>query len=300
MDAHLRDLRYFVAVAEELSFTRAANERLFISQPALSRQIRQLEATLRARLFERDRRTVRLTEAGEVLLTRARRLLEEWEETRHAVAGAVAAQDTTLRVGFQTRIGRGLIPGITARMATALPGWKLTFRQVPWHDPTAGLAESAVDVALAWLPVPGTGRLSWRVVAMEERWVALPAGHRLAGRPAVALADLADEPFIALPAAAGPARRFWLAEDERGGPPRVAAEAETAEEIFEAVAAGLGVALLSAGNADIYRRDDVVCRPVAGLSPSELAVVWRTDDDRPAVRVVVDACFRCLCAEPAT
>ena len=140
MDAHLRDLRYFVAVAEELNFTKAANERLFIAQPTLSRQIRLLEAALRARLFDRDHRTVRLTQAGEVLLTRARLLLGQWDETQGAVAEAAAATDMTLRVGFHTRIGRGLIPAVTARMAQLLPGWKLTFRQVSWRDPTAGLA----------------------------------------------------------------------------------------------------------------------------------------------------------------
>ncbi|MDN3356017.1 LysR substrate-binding domain-containing protein [Actinomadura sp. DC4] len=290
MDAHLRDLRYFVAVAEELSFTKAAAERLFISQPALSKQIRQLESVLRVRLFDRDRRTVALTKAGEALLPRARKLLAQWEETRRAVTGA--ARETTLTVGFQTRPGRGLIPGVTARMV----GWKLLFRQVSWRDATAGLASSEVDVAIAWLPVPDDGRLAWRVVATEERWVALPAGHRLASRADVALADLTDEPFIALPAAAGPLRGFWLAADERGTAPRVVAEAETAEETFEAVASGLGVALLAAGNAEIYRRDDVVFRPVRDLSPSSLAVVWRTDDTRPAIRTFVEACFRCLCA----
>lgn len=300
MDAHLRDLRYFVALAEELSFTRAANQRLFIAQPTLSRQIGLLEASLRVKLFERDRRKVRLTDAGEVMLARARLLLAQWDETQHAVAEAGAARDMTLRVGFQTRISRGLIPRVTARMAELLPGWKLTFRQVSWRDPTAGLAESEVDVAIAWLPVPETGLLSWRVVATEERWVALPASHRLAGRTAVSLADLTDEPFIALPAAAGSLRRFWLAADERSTMPRVAAEAETAEETFEAVASGLGVALLAAGNAEIYQRDDVICRPVTGLSPSQLAIIWRTNDERLAVSVFVDACFRCLCTETAS
>jgi DNA-binding transcriptional LysR family regulator len=293
MDAHLRDLRYFVAVAEELSFTKAATERLFISQPALSKQIRQLEASLRVRLFDRDRRTVALTKAGEAMLPQARLVLAQWEETRRAVAEA--ARSTTLTVGFQTRIGRGLIPGVTARMAELLPEWKLLFRQVSWRDATAGLSGAEVDVAIAWLPVPDTGRLTWRVVATEERWVALPTGHRLASRSSVSLSDLADEPFIALPAAAGPLRSFWLATEERAAAPRVVAEAETAEETFEAVASGLGVALLAAGNAEIYRRDDVVFRPVTGLSPSSLAVVWRTNDDREAIRIFVDACFQCLC-----
>jgi len=294
MDAHLRDLRYFVAVAEELSFTKAANERLFIAQPTLSRQIRLLEASLRARLFERDHRTVRLTEAGEVLLGQARLLLDQWDETQHAVAEVAAAANMALRVGFHTRIGRGLIPAVTVRMAEQLPGWKLTFRQVSWGDPTAGLATAEVDVAIAWLPVPDTGLLSWQVVATEDRWVALPASHRLARRTAVTLDDLSAEPFIALPASAGALRQFWLAAEQRQAPPRIAAEAETAEETFEAVASGLGVALLAAGNAEIYQRDDVVCRPVTGLSPSQLAVLWRTGDERKAIQVFTGIFCRCV------
>ena len=298
MDAHLRDLRYFVAVAEELSFTRAANERLFIAQPTLSRQIRLLEASLRAKLFERDHRTVRLTKAGEVMLPRARLLLGQWDETQNAVAEAAAAADMVLRVGFHTRIGRGLIPAVTAQLAQQLPGWKLTFRQVSWRDPTAGLAAAEVDVAISWLPVPDTGLLSWQVVATEDRWVALPANHRLAPMPAVTLDDLSGEPFIALPATAGPLRQFWLAGDVRQSPPRIAAEAETAEETFEAVASGLGIALLAAGNAEIYQREDVVCRPVAGLPPSQLAVLWRTGDDRNAIRVFTSIFCQCIHAGP--
>jgi DNA-binding transcriptional LysR family regulator len=88
------------------------------------------------------------------MLTQVRLLLAQWDQTQHAVAEAVSAQNTTLRVGFQTRIGRGLIPAVTERMAESLPGWKRTFRQVPWRDSTAGLAGSEVDVAIAWLPVP--------------------------------------------------------------------------------------------------------------------------------------------------
>jgi DNA-binding transcriptional LysR family regulator len=294
MDAHLRDLRYFVAVAEELSFTKAATERLFIAQPTLSRQIGLLETALRAKLFERDHRSVRLTAAGEVMLTRARLLLGQWDEAQRAVAEAAAAADMVLRVGFHTRIGRGLIPAVSTRLAQLLPGWKLTFRQVSWRDPTAGLADATVDVAISWLPVPDTGRLSWQVVATEDRWVALPAGHRLAEKAAVTLDDLSAEPFIALPATAGPLRQFWLASDERRSPPRIAAEAETAEESFEAVASGLGVALLAAGNAELYQRDDVACRPVTGLSPSQLAVLWRTGDDRKAIRVFSGIFCQCI------
>nr|WP_018505632.1 LysR family transcriptional regulator [Parafrankia discariae] len=293
MDVHVRDLRYFVAVAEEQSFTRAATQRLFISQPALSKQIRQLEQSLRTVLFYRERRAVRLTPAGEALLPYARRLTEDWEAALLAVSEASARSGTTVRVGFQTRIGRGLIPAVTARMRQRLPGWKLVFRQVSWADPTVGLAHGEVDVAIAWLPVPDTGALSWRVVAREDVWVALAPRHRLAGLLTVPFADLVDEPFIALPRTAGAQRDFWLGAAARQSPAVIVAEAETAEESFEAVASGLGITLLSAGNAEIYHRDDVVCRPVSGLPPSELAVVWRTVDNRPFVDVFTDTCRAC-------
>lgn len=294
MDVHVRDLRYFVAVAEELSFTRAATNRLFISQPALSKQIRMLEATLRATLFDRDRRTVRLTDAGAALLPRARQLITDWDNAERAVTDAAKARCHTLTVGFQTRIGRGLIPAVTATMGVRLPDWRLQFRQVGWSDPTAGLATREVDVAIAWLPVPDTGQLSWKVVATEERWVALPPDHRLAGWASVPSGELVGEPFVA-PPAGGPLHDFWLGNDHRSTPARVVAEAETPEEMLEAVAAGVGVALLSEGNAKIDQREDVVTRPVTGLSPSRLAVIWRTDDHREAVHVFTDSCTRCLC-----
>jgi DNA-binding transcriptional LysR family regulator len=286
MDAHVRDLRYFVAVADELSFTRAAGA-LFISQPALSKQIRHLEVSLRAKLFDRDRRSVELTTAGAALLPHARRIIELWEDAQTVVA--TARQQSSLTVGFQTRIGRGLIPNVTAKLADHT----LLFRQVPWSDPTAGLGSNEVDVAIAWLPVPDNGEFSWKVVATEDRWVALPPGHRLARHTTVDFAELADEPFIALPKTAGPLRDFWLANDVRQA--RVVAEAETAEETFEAVASGLGITLLAGGNAEIYQRADMVCLPVTGLTPSELAVVWRTSDRREAITAFVDACVQCLC-----
>jgi DNA-binding transcriptional LysR family regulator len=297
MDVHVRDLRYFIAVTEELSFTRAAG-RLFIAQPSLSKQIHRLETSLRVTLFERDHRTVTLTAAGAALLPQARQIIEQWEIAQRAISDVVTAQRTTLTVGFHTRIGRGLIPNVTARMATLLPGWKLQFRQISWSDPTVGLASDDVDVAIAWLPVPDNGEFSWKVVATEDRWVALPSGHRLASRAAVPLDELADEPFIALPRTAGPLREFWLGNDQRPTPARIAAEAETAEESIEAVGSGLGAVLLSAGNAEIYQRDDIVCRPVMGLPPSELAVIWRTRDDRHTVHIFIDACAQCLCDQP--
>jgi DNA-binding transcriptional LysR family regulator len=286
MNVRVQDVRYFLAVAEELSFTRAA-ELLFVSQPALSKQIRQLEAQLRAELFTRGHRTVGLTPAGAAFLPRARAMLAEWE----AATEDVRLAGRTLTVGFHSRIGRGLVPTITATMQQRLPGWQLQFRQVPWGDPAVGLTSGTVDVALAWLPVPAG--LSTRRIATEERGVALPSAHRLAGRSSVRFAEIADEPFVALPASAGPMRDFWLAMAERTAPPTIAGEATTSDEAYEIVAAGKGLLLQPSGSCAIHQREDVVHRPVLDLPPADLAVVWRSGDRRPAVGVVTDACFHC-------
>jgi len=151
MDVHVRDLRYFVAVAEELHFTRAA-ERLFVSQPALSKQIRVLEEQLRVELFVRDRRNVSLTPAGEALLPAARELIAVWDAAQQAVADAAAAAAALLRIGFSTSVGRGLLPRIQQHFARVRPNWRLQLRQVDWDDPTGGLRDGTSDLAIVWLP----------------------------------------------------------------------------------------------------------------------------------------------------
>ncbi|MBH5337659.1 LysR family transcriptional regulator [Streptomyces pactum] len=289
MDAHLRDLRYFVATAEELNFTRAA-ERLFVSQPALSKQIKQLEELLRVRLFNRDRRSVTLTAPGQALLPQAREVIRAWDEAQRAVSDAAAAEAAVLTVGVSSSIGRGLLPAARARLAERHPAWRIRIRQVDWEDATAGLAAGQVDAALLWLPIPDQEAFAVRVVATEPRWVAMPAGHRFAGRSEVAFEELLDEPFLALPESAGVLRDFWLAVPERGGRPvRIGATVSNADETFEAVEEGSGVVLLASGNAEIYRRPGVVTLPVGGLSPSRLALVWRPDDHRTVIRDFVGA-----------
>jgi DNA-binding transcriptional LysR family regulator len=284
MDVHLRDLRYFVAVAEELHFTRAA-ERLHVSQPALSRQIRLLERHLRCDLFVREPRVIRLTAAGEVLLAHARDVLDRWDVGTAAVNAAAVQARRVLVVGIQTSVGRDLQRRTLAGFTERQPEWRLSLRLCPWDDPAAGLTDGTSDVAFVWLPTPDDSELVTAVLYREPRWIALPDDHRLAERVTVPWPDLLDEGFIALPPTAGTLREFWLAADQRppGHPPRVVAEAANAEETFELIAAGIGVALLSAGNARIYQRPGVRCVPVPDLPPSELAVARRRDDRRRAV-----------------
>jgi DNA-binding transcriptional LysR family regulator len=287
MDVHLRNLRYFVAVAEELHFSRAA-ERLHLSQPALSKQVRQLERELRFPLFRRDRRRVHLTAAGEALLPAARRLLADWEAGLVEATARASEEGKVLQVGFQTSVGGGLYQDIAARFAERRPDWRLALRLHEWSDPTGGLRDRSADVSFLWLPTGADDTVEVRVLRSERRFVALPAGHRLARRKALQFADLLDERFIALPEEAGPLRDYWLALDERNGrPAKIGAEAATTDETFEAVATGHGVALIAEGNTTVYARPGIVYRPVIDLTPCELAVAWRRGDRRAAVRDLV-------------
>jgi DNA-binding transcriptional LysR family regulator len=292
MDVHLRELRYFVAVAERLHFTRAAED-LFVSQPALSKQIRALEEQLRTPLFVRDRRRVSLTPAGAALLPAARATLAAWTRAEQDLAAAAARQRATLVVGISTGLGRGLLPAVRARLARAAPGVTLRVRQVPWDDPTGGLAGSGPDrsdAAFVWLPLPDPDGYAWDEVATEPRFVALPAAHPLAAKDEVAFAELLDEPFLALPAATGVLRDFWLAVDARGGRPAVVgAEVATTEETVEALTAGLGVCLVAAGNLPLVDRDGVVVRPVTGVGPGRLVLLRRRGDDRPLLALLREA-----------
>src|ERR1700684_1145582 len=198
MDVHGRDLRYFVAVAEDLHFTRAA-ERLFISQPALSKQIRVLERQLGAPLFDRGREGVRLTPVGGALLPHARGVRAAWDRGWAEAERAKSRQRATLVAGMSTSPGRGgLLPAIRSRFTGLHPEATVELRQGSWDDPTAGLADGTVDVAFVWLPLPDPARYQWTVVAEEQRVVAMPDSHPLASRDVVDVAHLLGAPFLAL------------------------------------------------------------------------------------------------------
>jgi DNA-binding transcriptional LysR family regulator len=291
MDVHLRRLRYFVAVAEELHFTRAA-ELLHVAQPALSRSVRELEDELRTLLLVRSSRAVVLTPAGQALLPRARALLEAWEAAQGAVADAAAAASAVLRVGFVASAANELTRAILAGFAQRRPGWRVQMSQASWTDPTAGLADRSVDVGLLRLPVPGQLQLACRVLLTEPRWVALPEDHPLAALDEVPFTALLDEPFIATPAGTGVWRDYWLALDERAGrSARIGAEVSSPDEWLQAISNGLGISLTPQASARFYARPGLAYRPVTGIGPSQVAVAWHPDDHRQAVRDFVTASF---------
>lgn len=290
-DVHIRDLRYFLAVAEQLNFTRAA-ETLFISQPALSKQIRALERQLGTDLFARDHQNVALTAPGQALLQHARTVVDAWGEAWRAVADAATNERSTLTVGMSTSPGRGgLLPAVRSRFVAAYPYANIRLRHAGWEDPSAGLADGTSDVAFVWLPLPGQERYAWTLIAEEPRLVAFADTHPLADRTRVDFTELLDEPFLALPQSAGPLRDFWLAIDVRGGrPPRIGCEITSNEETYEALVGGLGVALVAEGNVPLISLGGVTAIPVAGIEPSRYVLAWRREDRRALVHGYVRAC----------
>ncbi|MFC4855528.1 LysR family transcriptional regulator [Actinophytocola glycyrrhizae] len=288
MDVDTRLLRYFAAVAEEGNLTRAA-ERLFVSQPALTKQVRMLEDRLGVRLFDRSRAGMALTGPGRALAARVPALLGEWDRVVRETRGAARQ---VLRVGFLASAANEATPAIIAAFGARRPGWRVDMRQAAWSNPTAGLADGEVDAALLRLPFPG--QEAWRVAVLltEPRCVALPSGHRLSTRDRVAFGELSDEPFVAAPAETGPWRDFWLAVDQRQGDPRIGAVTEHPDDWLSAIANGYGVALAPESAARFYARPGVVYRPVTGVPPTEVGIAWAPgDDDHPVVRDFVDCCL---------
>ena len=287
MDVHLRDLRYFTAVAEELHFRKAA-ERLFVSQPVLSRQIARLEQDLKAQLFIRDRRSVQLTSAGEALLHRARHLLEDWDAATKDVAILARKEQSVLVIGLQTGVGRGMLHTLTQALNAIQ--WRPELHQVAWNDATAGVEAGDCDAGFAWLGTTIDPHCDYVVVAEEPIMLAVNSQHRLAGRRQASFAEISNEPLVALPESAKELRSFWLAEHARhGSPAQIACEAETADEALENVAAGTGSVFISAGNSVLYAREGVHFLDVPDLPPARLAFLWRADDTRDVIRVAASA-----------
>ncbi|MGW0484694.1 LysR family transcriptional regulator [Nonomuraea sp. NPDC003214] len=292
MDVDTRLLRYFVAVAEEGSLTRAS-ARLYVSQPALTKQIKQLEALLGAELFRRSRAGMSLTEAGRALAERTPALLADWDAALRRTRQAAGRAARVLRVGFLASAANEATQRIVAEFARARPGWRADLRQASWSNPTAGLATGDVDVALLRLPFPGQDALRVEALFSEPRWVALPSAHPLAARDVIAFEELWDEPFVAAPVETGPWRDYWLAADERDGHPvRVGAVTDQPDDWLSAIANGYGVALAPESAARFYARPGVTYRPVSGVSPTRVGVAWTpADDANPVVQDFVRCCL---------
>ena len=280
----LRHLRHFVAVAEDMSFTRAA-QRLHVAQPALSVQMKRLEQDLGVELFDRSRRTIRLTQAGVLLLTEARRILALVSETVEVVRRADAGAVGSLSIGFVPSAANAALPPILRRFGAAHPGVVLHLREMAPDDLVRSLHEGRLDVCFLYLPFEDPS-LEQAVVAREPFIAALPEDHPLAERKTVDVRALRDEAFI-LPARHGMPGLHGQVLDicqSAGFTPKAVQESVwLVQTIVGLVAAHIGVALLPASAQALARRG-VAYRPLRGRTPHEvsLAALWRRQD-RPAV-----------------
>lgn len=294
----LRRLRYFVVVAEEQNFSRAA-ERLHMAQPPLSDQIKRLEQALGVILFDRSSRGARLTKAGELLLTEARRLLVQADQTAEMVRRVGEGEVGRLTLGFVPSASNSVLPPVLSRFRERYPDVQLYLQEMNPDWLVAGLHEGRIDVSFFYLPFQDKA-LAHEPVSREPLVVALPTSHAMAAEDEIDLCDLADQPFV-LPARyrmPGLHGQVLEACREAGFEPEaVQKEVWLMQTIVALVAGGLGVALVPASLRNLSRAG-VVYKPVRGLSPAvEMGVVWRRDERNPVVDSFLKVVNEICCGE---
>lgn len=274
----LRHLRYFVAVAEELHFGRAA-EKLFIAQPPLSQQIQQMERELGVPLFTRTSRRVRLTPAGEAYLADARVILARVESAAQTALRAARGEVGTLSVGFAASATYAVLPDILRRFRELHPDVELMLYELNAAEQAVALREKTIQIGFAR---PAIQQEGWVTEALthEPFVAAFPAQHALALGGPISLAELSREPFIGFPSDPKPSYADLVQSlcTRAGFTPRVAQEVREMQTALSLVAAGMGIAIVPASVQDLQRRG-VSYRPLAGAdSTTELTIVYRRDD----------------------
>jgi DNA-binding transcriptional LysR family regulator len=282
----LRHLRYFVAVAEELHFHRAAT-RLHISQPPLSQQIRALERELGVTLLARNRRRVALTAAGAGFLDDARAILASVDRAAERARGVARGSHGTLSIGF---VGSAMfsptLPNILRAVRVAHPDVELVLRELPTMAQLAALASGELEIGVIRGPVELAdlnGQLELRTIQRERLVAAVPADHPLAVRRRVRAEDLRGESFVILHRREAPGLYAGLAAamGEAGGVPEDVLEVAEMQTIISLVAGGFGVSLVPASVGQVDR-SGVAFRRFTGPTPTiELAVAWRGGSGTP-------------------
>ncbi|HEU0236167.1 MAG TPA: LysR substrate-binding domain-containing protein [Candidatus Limnocylindrales bacterium] len=279
----LRQLRYVVAVAEELNFTRAA-ERLHLAQQALSASIRRLEDQLGVALFVRTTRRVELTAAGSVLVDGARAVIDAASDVLERVQQVAEGRRGRLTVGFSTAAGGvPIVREILRRFAESAPDVDIRTVEHDFSDPTAGLYDGTSDVAFIFGPLPIAG-LSSVTLLEEDRLLALRPEHPLAERSTVTADELTALPWLRVPGPAGPWAAFWFRRPEEGP---VGPVIRTADEWVTAVEAGRGAAFTIPAVMQNFATARIRTIPIEGLSPAHLLLAWRAKSRDPLLAAFV-------------
>jgi DNA-binding transcriptional LysR family regulator len=280
----LRHLRYFIVLAEELNFSRAA-ERLHIAQPPLSQQIRSLEDELGLQLFDRKTRPLQLTPAGQVFLEQARQVFIQVEQAIVSAQRANLGEIGRLTVGINTSIANSLLPNILQTFRSRFPDVELVLYEQASYQQIQELYKLKIDVGFVNLHHlrnidENDDTLSFMSILQEPFVIVLPESHPLAGQTQVSLAELADELFI-LPSPQLPSGLYCqiVSLCQRVGfSPKVRQQATWMSTVLSLVAGGVGISLLPA-NAQNLQRTGVVFKVIQEQSPIfQMAMVWRRND----------------------
>ena len=295
----LRHLRYFVAVAEELNFSRAA-ERLHMAQPPLSAAIRQLEQELGTELLSRTTREVRLTEAGRTFLEGTHRTLAELERARSDTVRAAAGEIGQLRVGFSWSARFETLPAIGRSFRLSHPDVSLLTEEMWNARMLPALRSGQIDVAVSLCPEVA-GEFSYQAIRSEPVLALLAESHPLADKPGLELRDLADERWLMFPRELAPRLYDALVNLCR----HVGFEPLPSGDSFHSgwelkILADFEVAALAPASVALELPEGIAAIPVADpLDPLETALVWRTDDPSPANRAFRDAAQATFQGAPA-
>ena len=284
----LRHLRYFVAVAEELHFGRAA-ERLHMTQQPLSQQIRQLETELGVLLFHRTKRRVQLTEPGLAFLGEARQILLKADRAVEMVRQVAQGESGRLKVGFSGFATYSILPKVLRIFHMRFPHVELELEEMTTSSQVQALQDHQIHLGLMIPPVPDA-TLTLELILQEPFVVILPETHSLATQPELALRALANESFILVSRHLEPGYYDQCISlfQQAGFSPKVIQKASQKQTILGLVSAGMGVSLAPASIRNIRRTGVVYSTLNAPMSEVELAAVWRQDEPSPILQTFLE------------
>ncbi len=275
----LRHLRYFIAVAEALSFTKAA-ENLHLAQPSLTRQIKDLEAEIEVRLIDRSGKRISLTQEGESFLLDARRLLAECAQSVQAVQRLSRRQSGQLNIGYVANIYHDLLPATLGAFRQAYPRTALNLFDMTPAEQYRALAERQIDLGfVSFRAHSASDILQCACVGHDNVMAALPARNPLAKRAKIDLRDLEPMFFVGMSAKTYPGSNEWLivACREAGFTPRILQDADREPAVISFVAAGLGVALLPEPIKKLSHQG-VIFRPLQQRLAADSWAVWNSNN----------------------
>ena len=285
----LRHLRYFVAVAEELNFTRAA-AKLHLAQPSLTRQIRNLEEELAVRLLDRSKSHVALTQEGRSFLADARRILILATESILAVQRLSRGESGQLNIAYLPNFDFELLPETLRAFRLAFPHVALNLFDMTPAEQLRALEARKIDLGFVGLPPPPTaGLIQWESIARQRTVVVLPSKHALAAKRQVRLGDLETMFFVGMSEKTHPGFREWLNRScqQAGFTPRVLQDAELEPALMTFVAEGLGVTL-ARENIRKLPHPGVTFRPLVPPLKSDYCIAWNRNNDSRALQQYIE------------